>query len=135
GRHHLDVGTAAAVIFGFAAVSVGLPVVWLAWVPIRKARRSSIPSAGARASGPTVLAEAPAGRPLAEVTNPFALEVHRPVQPEDSPAGLPELPAYVPREHDIELGSVVQAAAGGRSGTAALVGGSSTGKTRACWEA
>ena len=34
-RQHLDAGTAAAVIFGFAVVSVGLPVVWLAWVPIR----------------------------------------------------------------------------------------------------
>ena len=33
------------------------------------------------------------------------------------------------------LGQVVRAAAGGRSGIAVLVGGSSTGKTRACWEA
>ncbi len=66
--------------------------------------------------------------------DPFALEVHRPVQPEEAPAGLPELPAYVPREHDTELGQVVRAAAGGQSGIAVLVGGSSTGKTRACWE-
>ena len=50
-------------------------------------------------------------------------------------AGLPELPAYVPREHDQVLAGVVRAAAGGRSGVAVLVGGSSTGKTRACWEA
>ena len=135
GRHHLDAGTAVAVIFGFAAVSVGLPVVWLAWVPIRNGSRSSAPSAGDRAPGPAVLAGTPAGRPLAEVTDPFALEVHRPVQPEDPPPGLPELPAYVPREHDTALGSVVQAAAEGRSGIAVLVGGSSTGKTRACWEA
>ena len=77
----------------------------------------------------------PAGRLLAEVGDPFALEVHRPVQPEDAPAGLPDLPAYVPREHDMELGRVVRAAAAGRSGVAVLVGGSSTGKTRACWEA
>ena len=76
-----------------------------------------------------------AGRPLGEATDPFALEVHRPVQPEDPPLGLPELPAYVPRDHDMELGSVVRAAAEGRSGIAVLVGGSSTGKTRACWEA
>ena len=75
------------------------------------------------------------GRPLEEVTDPFAVEVHRPVQPEDPPPGLPELPAYVPREHDTELASVVRAAAEGRSGIAVLVGGSSTGKTRACWEA
>ena len=76
-----------------------------------------------------------AGRPLAEVTDPFVLEVHRPVQPEDAPPGLPVLPPYVPREHDQVLGQVVRAAAEGRSGIAVLVGGSSTGKTRACWEA
>ena len=76
-----------------------------------------------------------AGRPLAEVTDPFALEVHRPVQPEDAPPGLPVLPPYTPREHDQVLGQVVRAAADGRSGIAVLVGGSSTGKTRACWEA
>ena len=39
-----------------------------------------------------------AGWPLEEVTDPFALEVHRPVQPEDAPPGLPLLPPYVPRE-------------------------------------
>ena len=76
-----------------------------------------------------------AGRPLEEVTDPFALEVHRPVQPEDAPPGLPVLPPYVPREHDEVLGRVVRAAAEGRSGIAVLVGGSSVGKTRACWEA
>ena len=78
---------------------------------------------------------AAAGRPLGEVTDPFALEVHRPVQPEDPQPGLPALPAYVPREHDTKLGSVVRAAAEGSSGIAVLVGGPSTGKTRACWEA
>ena len=75
------------------------------------------------------------GVSLTHVTDPFALEVHRPVQPEDAPPGLPDLPPYVPREHDEVLGQVVRAAAGGRSGIAVLVGGSSTGKTRACWEA
>jgi hypothetical protein len=76
-----------------------------------------------------------AGRPLAEVTDPFDLEVHRPVQPDDAPPGLPVLPPYVPREHDEVLGQVVRAAAEGRSGITVLAGGSSTGKTRACWEA
>jgi hypothetical protein len=76
-----------------------------------------------------------AGRPLNEVSDPFALEVHRPVRPEDPQPGLPELPTYVPREHDRGLGSVVRAAAEGSSAIAVLVGGSSTGKTRACWEA
>jgi uncharacterized protein YidB (DUF937 family) len=78
---------------------------------------------------------AAAGWPLDEMTDPFALEVHLPVQPEDPQPGLPALPTYVLRDHDTELGSVVRAAAQGRSGIAVLVGGSSTGKTRACWEA
>ena len=76
-----------------------------------------------------------AGWPLDKVTDPFALEVHRPIQLEDPPPGLPSLPTYVPREHDTELGRVVRAAAEGSSGIAVLVGESSTGKTRACWEA
>jgi len=79
-----------------------------------------------------------AGWPLAEVRDPFALEVHRPVQPDELHDDLPALPAYVPRDHDAELGSVVRAAAAGSSSSsriAVLVGGSSTGKTRACWEA
>ena len=79
--------------------------------------------------------EAPAGWPLAEVIDPFALEVHRPVQPDTSQRDLPTLPVYVPREHDMELGRVVTAAAHGSSRIVVLVGGSSTGKTRACWEA
>ena len=76
-----------------------------------------------------------AGWPLAEVTDPFVLEVHRPVQPDDLHDDLPALPTYVPRDHDAELGSAVRAAAAGSSRIAVLVGVSSTGKTRACWEA
>ena len=90
-----------------------------------------------RVGGPPggLRAQAGAGWPLGEVTDPFALEVHRPVQPEGAAPRLPDLPAYVPREHDQVLAQVVEAAAEGRSGIAVLVGGSSTGKTRACWEA
>ena len=91
--------------------------------------------AGSPPGGLQARAGPAAGRLLAQVRDPFALEVHRPVLPEDAPAGLPELPTYVPREHDQLLGEVVRAAAEGRSGIAVLVGGSSTGKTRACWEA
>jgi hypothetical protein len=84
--------------------------------------------------------DAVAGRPLDEVTDPFALEVHRPIQPEDRQPGLPALPAYVPRDHDRSwarwCGRPQRAAAGSRCRrSAVLVGGSSTGKTRACWEA
>jgi uncharacterized protein YidB (DUF937 family) len=78
---------------------------------------------------------APPGRPLAEVTDPFALEVHHPVVVSPGGEGLPVLPPYVRRPHDDELAKVVRQAADGRSGMAVLVGGSSTGKTRACWEA
>jgi hypothetical protein len=76
-----------------------------------------------------------AGGPLAEVTDPFLLEVHRPVDPDVPQPQLPALPVYVPREHDTALAEVVTAAAAGASGIAVLVGGSSTGKTRACWQA
>jgi len=76
-----------------------------------------------------------AGRPLAEATDPFALEVHRPVEPDVPQPALPVLPVYMPREHDAALAEVVTAAAAGTSGIAVLVGGSSTGKTRACWQA
>jgi len=79
--------------------------------------------------------EALAGWPLADVTDPFALEVHRPVKLDTPQRDLPVLPVYVPREHDIELERVVMAAVGGTSSIAVLVGASSTGKTRACWEA
>ncbi|MET7458016.1 hypothetical protein ABZT03_40465 [Streptomyces sp. NPDC005574] len=93
-------------------------------------------SAAVRAGqGRAVLERMRPGRPLAEVTDPFAfdLEVHRAI---DSPAaGLPELPAYVEREHDRALAEVVTLAAAGSSRIAVLVGGSSTGKTRALWEA
>ena len=119
----------------------------MAWVDLRgrtpeqcaamiAAKLASLTVAGVP-GGPRVPAgPPPAGRPLAEVNDPFALEIHRPVQPEDPPpGGLPELPTYMPREHDQLLAQVVRATAGGGSGIAVLVGGSSTGKTRACWEA
>jgi hypothetical protein len=48
----------------------------------------------------------PAGRPLEKVTDPFAFEVHRPVQAQEPQLGLPALPAYVPRAHDGELAAV-----------------------------
>ena len=79
--------------------------------------------------------EAHAGWPLDTVTDPFDLEVQRPVLPDDPRPDLPLLPPYVAREHDAALIRVAEEAAGGRSGIAVLVGGSSTGKTRACWEA
>jgi hypothetical protein len=76
----------------------------------------------------------PLGRPVHELTDPFALEVHRAI---DAPGGtlLPVLPAYIQRDHDRRLQEIVNQAVEGRSAAAVLIGGSSTGKTRACWEA
>jgi hypothetical protein len=85
--------------------------------------------------GPSGGVAGPVGSPLSDVRDPFALEVHRPVEPDVPQPGLPLLPVYVPREHDTALAQVVTAAAAGTSGIAMLVGGSSTGKTRACWQA
>lgn len=83
------------------------------------------------------LRRGPVGWPAGEVTDPFMLEVHRPIEvaPRPGAPALPVLPAYIKREHDTRLRSAVGRAVAGRSVMAVLVGGSSTGKTRACWEA
>lgn len=86
-------------------------------------------------------AAAPAGRPISEFGDRLVLEDLE-VQPAVEPAGawtgatgLGLLPAYVQREHDHLLQEVVHAAQDGRSGIVLLIGGPSSGKTRACWEA
>ena len=114
-------GVALAVAAVLAAAASG-PLFW--WAP----RTAAAPA-------PPVSAPGRVGWSLAEVRDPFALEVHRAVNPAVPQPGLPPLPAYVPREHDAALAKVVTAAAAGTSGIAVLVGGSSTGKTRACWQA
>lgn len=65
--------------------------------------RDALPRPGSDVTAP--------GRSLKEMIDPFVLEVHWPVEPEDAPLGLPVLPPYVPREHDQVLGQVVRAAA------------------------
>jgi pimeloyl-ACP methyl ester carboxylesterase len=79
---------------------------------------------------------------ISEITDPWFLENYLDIHAAISPAtlsgtSLPFLTKYVPRErdHDGELALVISEAAAGRSQIAVLVGGSSTGKTRACWEA
>ncbi|WP_406224209.1 hypothetical protein [Streptomyces canus] len=78
------------------------------------------------------------GRPIRE-WEPHALEVH-PAGPGSAASGsgtpaVRALPGYVPREHDVVLADAVRDAAAGHSRIVVLVGTSSTGKTRACWEA
>ncbi|MFF0341640.1 hypothetical protein [Kribbella sp. NPDC004875] len=80
----------------------------------------------------------PAGRPIAEYDDRLVLddlEVHPALVVGPADDGLGALPAYVRREFDERLDAMVAAAADGQSGIALLVGNSSTGKTRACWEA
>ncbi|MFJ3867651.1 hypothetical protein [Streptomyces nigra] len=77
------------------------------------------------------------GRPIGQ-WEPHELEVH-PAGPgsalsPDEPATR-ALPGYVLREHDQVLAEAVRDVAAGRSRIVVLVGTSSTGKTRACWEA
>ncbi|MFF3330436.1 hypothetical protein ACFYWX_12890 [Streptomyces sp. NPDC002888] len=69
------------------------------------------------------------GRPIGR-WNPHDLEVHP-----AGPALVAELSGYVPRAHDRVLAEAVRHAGEGRSRMVVLVGSSSTGKTRACWEA
>ncbi|NKX88019.1 hypothetical protein [Nocardia coubleae] len=72
---------------------------------------------------------------LAQVRDPFALEVHEPITVAGDGDGAVVLPLYVGRAHDDRLRAVVERALGGQSGIAVLLGDSSTGKTRALWEA
>ncbi|MFI7195113.1 tetratricopeptide repeat protein [Nocardia nova] len=70
--------------------------------------------------------------------DPLDLGIHPAAPPpSEGPAAPPSngLPAYVRRHHDRILADVIAAAASGSSKLAILVGGSSVGKTRACWEA
>lgn len=82
----------------------------------------------------------PLGTPVGDLADPIALEVHPAIdagtgEDTDAACDVPLLPAYVARAHDTRLAGAVARAVGGRSTLAVLVGGSSTGKTRACWEA
>jgi tetratricopeptide (TPR) repeat protein len=72
----------------------------------------------------------PLGRPIRDV-DPYHLEVH----PAFAMPGAEGLPTYVERQHDKRLRDVVGRAAEGHSQFVILVGTSSSGKTRACYEA
>ncbi|MFF2954097.1 tetratricopeptide repeat protein [Kitasatospora sp. NPDC057965] len=76
------------------------------------------------------------GKPI-EQWDPIDLEVHPAgaIRITAGRGGPSALPGYVARAHDHRLDTAVAEAAGGRSRMVVLVGSSSTGKTRACWEA
>ncbi|MFF7095758.1 helix-turn-helix domain-containing protein [Streptomyces rubradiris] len=90
-------------------------------------RRTAAEKAGTRATGGP-------GRPIGE-WDPHALEVHPAGTVRPSLPGQRLLSGYVPREHDRVLAEAVREVRRGHSRMLFLVGGSSTGKTRACWEA
>ncbi|CAL9335177.1 hypothetical protein SUDANB176_00150 [Streptomyces sp. enrichment culture] len=76
------------------------------------------------------------GKPIGQ-WDPHDLEVHPAGTAQDG-SGAPGqrvLPGYVPREHDRILAEAVREAQLGHSRMVVLVGSSSTGKTRTCWEA
>ncbi|MGW5590667.1 AAA family ATPase [Streptomyces sp. NPDC003857] len=75
------------------------------------------------------------GKPI-EQWDPHDLEVHPAGTPTTAGArALRALPGYVRRAHDRTLTDAVAEVAEGRSRMLVLVGSSSTGKTRVCWEA
>ncbi|WP_203780971.1 tetratricopeptide repeat protein [Paractinoplanes rishiriensis] len=73
------------------------------------------------------------GKPIKEC-DPLELEVHRVITLPGQQPILPELPPYLRRAHDAQLDELAVGVATGASRMITLVGGSSTGKTRACWE-
>ncbi|MFB9681680.1 ATP-binding protein [Streptosporangium vulgare] len=116
------------VLAGWAGEKPSAGTVWSQRIAAdRKARRTSVAAGGI---------DRHPGWPLEKMTDPFLLEVHRPIEAGGPKAeALPVLPPYVARAHDERLAQVVELAVGGLSAMAVLVGESSTGKTRACWEA
>ncbi|MDX2981646.1 hypothetical protein ACTFBT_38380 [Streptomyces microflavus] len=76
------------------------------------------------------------GRPIGQ-WEPHALEVHPAGHAPGGSRSVEQrvLPGYVRREHDRLLAEAVREAGQGGSRMLVLVGESSTGKTRACWEA
>ena len=71
------------------------------------------------------------GQYIQDLPGPLELGVHKAVSAGN--AQLPVLPEYVPRDHDRQLRAIIEAA-DRASAMIALVGDSSTGKTRALWQ-
>ncbi|MFE2961183.1 P-loop NTPase family protein, partial [Nocardia tengchongensis] len=76
-----------------------------------------------------------AGEPLTEHLNLIDLGLHKAITLDRSWHDEATLTAYVPRPHDSALAEIVTTVLGGQSKFVLLLGDSSTGKTRALWEA
>ena len=129
--HYLN----ATAITILASASIGLPAVWLAWVPIRNANRSGT----AGSASPTHLGDAATTPPAKTVrvsqADPRQLGVHAAISVPGVSNEVP--PEYVPRDVDAAESGVRSqvVAAAERGGFMLLVGGSSVGKTRCAFEA
>ncbi|MGP3737493.1 hypothetical protein ACTWJ9_30695 (plasmid) [Streptomyces sp. GDS52] len=75
------------------------------------------------------------GEPISAMDPTTSLEVHRAIAPRAGSTEISDLPLYVERPHDDLLRQRVDCAAQGSNQLVLLVGDSSTGKTRALWEA
>lgn len=75
------------------------------------------------------------GQPVTSDLDPFDLGVHKAIAAETNPGTTETLTVYVPRDHDRRLREIVATAVSGHSAMVVLLGDSSTGKTRALWEA
>ncbi|CAM5366972.1 tetratricopeptide repeat protein [Streptomyces abikoensis] len=90
-----------------------------------------------KAAGESLAAPQGLGKPISE-WDPYDLEIHPAGAATYGNSASPSqeaLSGYVVREHDRTLSQVVGAVLQGQSCLVVLVGTSSTGKTRACWEA
>ncbi|WP_432101295.1 helix-turn-helix domain-containing protein [Streptomyces sp. WAC 04229] len=126
----LKADTSAPSAETIAAISRVLRLPTAELLDLRRRAAGETSPAPARQEGP--------GRPIGE-WDPHDLEVH-PAEMATAQASSGALlrwvlPGYVERAHDRILADVVQGALEGRSGMLILAGSSSTGKTRACWEA
>lgn len=72
------------------------------------------------------------GEPIDGI-DPLLLGIHPAI--ETNAPGAARLPTYVSRSHDDDLGELIKEIPEEGAAFLVLVGGSSTGKTRACWEA
>lgn len=74
------------------------------------------------------------GQPLTQIVNPYDMEIQPTIEISEDATELSKLTTYVRRAHDHQLQHIISMAKA-QSDVVVLVGDSSTGKTRACWEA